>query len=153
MGGEQRGQDASATGGDPAASNYHPPDGEPMRAERSKVSARGRSGRWTRKQKIAVMSIAVPAIVAVVVALVTSAPWSSPNGVNSGSSGTSHSQLQDNGGSGGNQAQNNGTNNGQVGNNITNNNYAPTSSSVGLSSSPQAQIVQLTGSYNAMPLS
>lgn len=142
MGGEQRGQDASVTGGDPAASNYHPPDGEPMRTERGKVSARGRSGRWTRKQKIAVMSIAIPAIAVVVAALITAIPSSSPSS-NSGSNSTGHSQLQHNGGSGGNQVQNNGTNYGQIGNNITNNNYAPTSSS-----SPQAQIVQLTGSYN-----
>jgi hypothetical protein len=93
--------------------------------------------RWTRKQKIAVMAVAVPAIAAVVAALITVIPSSSPSSINST---TDHSQLQQHGG---NQVQNNGPNYGQIGNNITNNNYAPTGSS-----SPQAQIVQLTGSYN-----
>ena len=156
MGGEKRGPDVpatgdgSVTGGDSAASNDRPPDSEQMRTERRKVSARSRYRQWTPKQKIAVSAIVVPAIAGVATAIIAVIPPSSPSGGNGGSSSTGYSQIQKTPttadpatGAGGSQVQNNGTNNGEVGGSITNNNYGPTASSV-----PQAQIVQLTGSYS-----
>jgi hypothetical protein len=150
MGGEKRGQDVPAAGSDSAASNDRPPDSEQMRTERSKVPARSRYRQWTRKQKIAVLAIVVPAIAGVVTAIITVILPSSPSSGNGGSSSTGHSQIQNNtnndrsgGGAGGTQVQNNGINNGEVGGSITNNNYGPTTSD-----SPQVQIVQRTGSYS-----
>ena len=119
--------DRSVGGGDSPVNNDRPPDSEKTRTGRGKVSARERFRQKSPKKKIAVVATPIAVVVAAAIALIP--------------------PLMTNGGSGGPRTVCSGKfqikeNNGQVSCSITNN-YAPTASN-----NPQAQIVQLTGSYS-----
>jgi hypothetical protein len=141
MGGEQHGQDGEQHSQDvPAAGG----DSTVKRANGS-VSARVR--KWSLDHKIAAAGIVVAFIGAIagptIPVLLSSGGSASP--------GPSLVQNNTNNGGPGGAVQNPvqvGTNNGQVAPGGTIINNAPTASSAGLSSDPQAQIVQLTGSYS-----
>lgn len=137
MDGEQQGYkvpaagDSSVAGGDSAANNDRPPD--TTQDKSPQASPRRRS----RKQKRWLIGILVSAVVSITVAAIAVIPSLLTSDRSSGSGAPGQPQVQVS------------SNNGQVvGGRGVINNYGPITNGGGLSSNPQAQIVQLTGSFS-----
>ena len=142
--------DGSVAGGDSPVNNDRPPESEQTRTGRGGVSERASFRQWSIDHKLTFLGIVLTFIAAIAGTVII--PLLLASNGNGGSRTTGQSQVQNNTNNGASGSQNqikvNNNQGGQVGGNITNNNYGPTVGSAGLSNNPQAQIVQLTGSYS-----